>query len=404
MKKMKITCLAMCAFLFYNCTEQQKKDADLERIDIHSSEKIAFSELFSEYSLIFPETTDSSFFAEAITRIEKYKDRLYLLNRKALWSLNKTILCFDTTGQFVFMLDKKGQGPGEYTFLADFFIDKKDNCIVIIGESNKWLYYDLDGNYLYTKTVDQEARYERFVREFNDSLYVCYRESGSYGICYIDRATLQVKRSAPIGHPILHEFTPSISISNSQGTFYYYDGSDVIYDISSVEGEKKPVYAVDYGEKHSAFKKNLTKTKNNDEIIFQGFAKGEISPTAHFLDNGKFFAFNYLEYDSEYNRKNPPSKDDLPATISHTTFYDKKTKKSYNTAHINFDIFNGVNIDKKKMAILGCADGYFYAVIQDLFSSDEIKQIIKSKYLDETTKQSLLKMDDDSNPIILKFK
>ena len=385
--------LLICAFLFYTCTNQTKKDGDLEYINIDSPEKADFSELFSEFQLIFPETTDSSLFGVAIWRIESHKDRLYLLNQK---QSGANILCFNINGHFLFALDKLGNGYGEYTILADFFIDTKENNIVVISEGHKWLYYDMDGNYLFTKNCAKEAFPERFTREFNDSLYVCYRaydQPECAEILFIDRDSLQVKQFAKSTYPILSFLVPSLSISNSRGVFYYCDGNDIVYDITSGNGEKKTAYVLDFGEKQRSFKKNFpqTETENALSLLRDGNLNKEVCNIFSFLDNGKFFAINYFEY--VYDNSSARGFD----YILHTTFYNRDTKKSYKTTNINCDIFNSVNMG-------GSSDGYFYAVLNELFSRDEVKKIVESKYLDEETKKALLNMDVESNPIILKFK
>jgi len=48
--------------------------------------------------------------------------------------------------------------------------------------------------------------------------------------------------------------------------------------------------------------------------------------------------------------------------------------------------------------------GYFYAVLNSPFSEEEKREIVKSKYLPEESKQALLNMNEDSNPIIMMFK
>jgi hypothetical protein len=69
---------------------------------------------------------------------------------------------------------------------------------------------------------------------------------------------------------------------------------------------------------------------------------------------------------------------------------------------VNFDIFNSAII--KRLTLLGCFDGYFYAIINSLLSEKEIQTILKSDYLSEDTKNALLNMTEESNPIIMTFK
>jgi hypothetical protein len=131
--------------LLFACEKKQNESTDIEYIDINSPEKINFTDLFKEYHLIFPETNDSSLFGLEIQRIERFKDKIYLLNQK---QSGKNILCFDINGRFLFAIDRMGYGPGEYTYLENFFIDTKYNKIILVCENTTWFYFDLDGNFL----------------------------------------------------------------------------------------------------------------------------------------------------------------------------------------------------------------------------------------------------------------
>jgi hypothetical protein len=389
----------VCILLICACNKQKENDTGIDHIDIDSSDQINFSNLFDEFYLIFPESKDSSFFGLDILRIEKYEDRLYLLNQK---QSSKDILCFDTNGRFLFSINKIGRGPGEYTFLNYFFIDKQISNLILSVERNEWLYFDLDGHYLHSKILPQEVPIDRYTCEFNDSLYVIFRDEGYNDeykdIVFLDRFTLQVKQSLAFTDPLLANFVPALPITSDQGIFYYYSGNDIIYDISSDIGSKIPVYTVDFGRKQRKFKSTFS-ADNNDEYIHlftNAFQKKEVRFTRGFFYNKKYIVINYVEFDSD-------SQQQVGAiSLYQTVFYDKHTKKSYNTNHINFDIFNSVAI--RKMTVLGYFDGYFYAVINDSFSRENINKMAKSKYLSEEDKKKLLKMDDMSNPIIMVFK
>jgi hypothetical protein len=86
MKKFNFIYLVACIFIvLYACNEQKehKKGAGgIARIGINSTEKINFTDLFTDYRLIFPEATDSSLFGIMIQRCEVHKNRIYLLDMK----------------------------------------------------------------------------------------------------------------------------------------------------------------------------------------------------------------------------------------------------------------------------------------------------------------------------------
>jgi hypothetical protein len=396
----QLVCVTIFILLLYSCNKQEHSDVAVGIIDIDSRNKINFSDLFSEWHLIFPESKDSSFFGLEILRIEKYMDRLYLLNQK---QTGKNVLCFNTEGRFLFSIDRYGNGPGEYTYLGDFFIDTKTNNIVVTDEGNEWLYFDMDGSYLYSKKLSSELQFDQYTSEFNDSLYVTYCDcmgEECIHIAFIDRLTLDLKQSIKSTSPFLSDFVPPLSISKDKNTFFYYDGNDTIYDISSNMDTKTSVYFADFGEKQQNFKRKLQKNKEKEvlPLLAKAFKDKEVYYTRSFLYNEKYIVINYFEFDSDNQQQ-------VVSGISfrnQTVFYDRQTKKSYNTTHINFDVFNSVT--PKKLTLHGSFDGYFYAVIYDSLSDDEKHTMAKSNFLPEETKNALLNMDDISNPIIMVFK
>jgi hypothetical protein len=358
------------------------------------SDKTDFSDLFSEYKLIFPEAKDSAFFGLQILRIEKYQNKIYLLNQV---QREHNLLCFDTTGRFLFCIDRKGNGPGEYSYLGDFFIDKQLNMLVL-DASNQYLYCNLNGDYQYTRKKQfASPMMTRRTAEFNNSLYVSYYDCTNKDDCsdilFLDRNTLEIKKSVKCTNSVYATFTPLLPLSvlsDDKNTVYYYGGNDTIYDIS-IDRDIVPVYYADFGDGQQIFKKNF---KNTGQKALEAAVHNKKRRTTFtFLSNEKYFAITYAEIDV----------DNLDKMFrSSTVFYDRHKKRSYNTNKMNFDIFNSVT--NSKLVLLGCADGYFYATLSSVFSDEEIQRMAKSKYLSEADKKALLKMDEMSNPVIMVFK
>jgi hypothetical protein len=149
---MKKNLFLFSIIVLFSCS-QNESDNGVRNISVDETAKINFTDLFKEYKLIFPESKDSAWFGLNIERIEKYHDKLFLLNNT---QRAKNILCFDTDGHFLFNIDKLGNGPGEYTDLSNFMIDKQLNAIVLDVFGNQYgfyeyMYFSIDGEYLYSK-------------------------------------------------------------------------------------------------------------------------------------------------------------------------------------------------------------------------------------------------------------
>jgi hypothetical protein len=396
----KIFPLVVILLLFLSCKQNTENKA-IKNIQVDNTDKVNFTDLFSEHKLIFPESKDSAWFGSSIRRIEKYPGKIFILNEL---QTRRNILCFDVNGRFLFNIDKTGNGPGEYTYLGDFLIDNNLNVLVlnVVGNQygrDEYMYFSLDGEYLYSKKATGLSGTIRLMKEFNDSLYVAYADCESKEDCddivFLDRQDLALKKSASYTSSINAFYALGLSICGTSDAFFFYGGNDTIYDISTELGRKIPVYFVDFGKKQQRFKQNLMEKEHEEalELHIKAFANKEIRTVNKFLSNEKYFVVNYSENKTAGIKRN---------LIYNTVFYDRATKKSYNTSNMNFDIFNSVKNDK--MSITGCADGYFYAVLLAPFSEEEIKEIVKSKFLSEENKQAFLNMNDDSNSVILMFK
>jgi hypothetical protein len=387
-------------FILVSCSRNSVNNED-GYIPVDNTERINFTDLFKEYKLIFPESKDSAWFGLYISKIEIIDKKMFLLNQSQRGS---DILCFDENGHFLFNIDKVGNGPGEYLSIIDFMVDRQLSTIVLSVVGNKYgyhelMYFSLDGEYLYSKKGPDIPEMMRQIKEFNDSLYVVFSNYNGMEdykeIIFMDRKNLNLKYSIDCTDIFTAGSVPGLCFSMANDTFLFYGGNDTIYDISTELGKKTPMYSVDFGKQQREHKRSLI-GKTHDEILdlqTEAFQNKRIRSARRLTGNDKFLAINYDENESvkkEYD------------LCFQTVFFDRTAKKSYNTTNMNFDIFN--SIKNNKMEVVGCADGYFYAVQRTPFSMEEIEDILKSKYLPEESKQALQKMNDDSNPIILVFK
>ena len=72
------------------------------------------------------------------------KNNFYILD-----SRGNGIFKFNSQGEFIKQISRKGNGPGEYTKIYDFDIDK--NNVILLSET--LLYYDLEGKFLFNKKL-----------------------------------------------------------------------------------------------------------------------------------------------------------------------------------------------------------------------------------------------------------
>jgi hypothetical protein len=152
-----------------NGNEPLSKDINYTVINIDAKKSITdigMSEIFSTIEYIPLETNDEHLIGE-INQMLVFKDRIYMADIYQ----TQSVFCYTKEGKFLYELNKKGQGPGEYTALNNISIDHdKERLLIYAG--NMLLEYDLDGNYIESHKIDLWA---------NDFSYIGNKRIVFYG-------------------------------------------------------------------------------------------------------------------------------------------------------------------------------------------------------------------------------
>lgn len=114
-------------------------------INIHQQKN---DSVFNSHDFIKPlkivplEVTDQSIFSQ-IDKIEKYDDRYFILDKALL----RRVLVFDDKGKFLYDIGDLGGGPGEYSEIQDFTINKESGDVIIIGSPSDIYVYSSTGEF-----------------------------------------------------------------------------------------------------------------------------------------------------------------------------------------------------------------------------------------------------------------
>jgi hypothetical protein len=294
-----------------------------------------------------------------------------------------------------------GQGPGEYTYLGDFFIDKYRNHLVTINfpEVRHW---DSDGNFLYKVNADN-MYYARKVVCLNDSTYLAFNDGEvetdvpkGTSLLHLDPATMNVRNKSDYMDEYVYNIGDNrFSVYNDRILCRSYN--DSIYNVSDINNVHA-VYFVDY-DGQSKLKKQLWRDlkiiKNDRERDYftsqfwsSHFYAGEIIDIRSIYENDR-----YLTLSSSKVIKGAKN------SIKNIYFYDKKTKKTYDSENIDF---GGVKL-------LDCAikggDESLYCIIYSDFSEEDKAKIKDSPVFSEEDKQKLISFRaDEDNPLIVVLK
>lgn len=380
----KVVLYIICVLLFslYSCVE---KNNTIKVINSEDKKLVNISDLFKTVDLLILETTDVSLIGLQIEKLEFFNDRIYILNRM---HSHCNILCFSIGGEFLFKIDQIGYGPQEYTYLADFFIDKIKRQIILYVDNNKFLFFDLNGKFLEQIKTDDEY----FVRQIipaNDSTCFAYNNAAlppqGYNLLELDSRTFKIRNKSKIDEPIMNiGFSP---LTSSSGQVLFYNTNDTIYNITDLNN-KSAEYYIDWGKKQKEYKKTLRWDNENTEKMVAAFNNGNINFVSAMFENTTWIIIPFLRQGSINSRE------------SAFLLYDKRNDRVYNSDNINFDMLNVGKI--MNIQVVACEEEKIFMLMKDEFiekNDDLIHKIEQSEYINDKKKELKQRKSFD-NPIL----
>lgn len=101
------------------------------------------------------DTSRAEFLFDRVSDVKFRADRIYLLLRRR--HNDTRLLVFDRQGRGVHVLDRRGQGPGEYAQISAFDVDEKGNIHIVDGNRDRLLVYDAQGGFIRGENLPFEA-------------------------------------------------------------------------------------------------------------------------------------------------------------------------------------------------------------------------------------------------------
>ena len=157
--------ICWCILYFTACHESSdKSDFLVIPVDVNQNYPVRLSEISEEIQKVELETSDDCLikFIEKVLLVE---DRIFVLDRQA----GGIIQVFDYSGKFLFSINKRGQGPGEYLTILNISADEVNNHIYIASPNKIIRYASDNGNFIDECT---RVRFPEYIRFENDLLHV----------------------------------------------------------------------------------------------------------------------------------------------------------------------------------------------------------------------------------------
>lgn len=112
----------------------------------------SLNDFIQDVQYIKLETTEESLLGY-VTKLTITDDRIYVLDQ----FVSKALFVFDKAGRFIYKIDRKGNGPGEYAIITDFCLDEKEKNIRLLANGRKVINFDYDGKFINEQTLPLQS-------------------------------------------------------------------------------------------------------------------------------------------------------------------------------------------------------------------------------------------------------
>lgn len=219
-------------------------------IDLDKTDEVSIFDLVDSISVVQLETTKESLLKGAY--ILSHKNRYYAFDRD-----QQVVICFDNNGKFLFKLNKKGRGVGEYNYVSSFQIDPYNDYLLLDAPWGVMYSYDLDGNFISKTIMSTEARaYDKvFAADKDRLLYFTFNYK--FNAFYYSRSSKQILEWFLPYNEEINEYFHGIPYSHNDTIFFYKDGvNNEILNLT--DPQRKVSHKLDFGINNY----NITQIKN----------------------------------------------------------------------------------------------------------------------------------------------
>ena len=187
---MKIIAVLFCITLCIVCCSNNKTSCEYPVIDVVNSigkyQKVYCSDFFSSIELIPLETRDDCLLDFNYYHVIELNDKIIITrgdNRTQLY-------CFSRTGKYMNKIGQRGQGPGDYVFFTEVFLNTEKPVIYVVN-NGRISEYDFQGKFLHSFQIPSpDNRYLSRITYVGKNLFVSqvhYDGKNRFKYCLFDQ-------------------------------------------------------------------------------------------------------------------------------------------------------------------------------------------------------------------------
>lgn len=304
----------------------------------------------------------------------------------------KKIFAYDlkNKGKFLYSIGNQGKGPGEFVRLADFAIDSLNRQILAADPAQRRLsWFDLDGNFLQSKTLDFSPVRVYCNEEFIYSHKLVDKKSES-GVIVLDKMLNSVAEYLPFSKfPTLANFDTGFQKIGNK-LLLNYPSCDTIFQFKG--SEIFPYMAINTGKYsfYSCVKRNNLKHSMDISKFFSGASylpnplyKDVLFPFIYFEDDKlKVFQFDFNQKKYEFIKNKVHNNPPIIRTLYNDFFQSHILLAGYDKRYGTIGIIISENMRNA-----------------DVNMAKEKKQLISEELM-----HCILNSDPNSNPVVVFLK
>jgi hypothetical protein len=377
-----ITIFIFAIFLISCSSIESSYQGDLPCINIEidvNSPVFIKAESVIERKIVQLETIERSLIGE-ISKLFVTNDRIFVLDS----DISQGLFVFNIQGKFLFSINKRGQGPGDFYSINDFFVDSLLRQISIYDTNLRRIhFYDWNGKFI--RSHDLSKFWFHSCYPVNENTYALNFTSRAININNFH--LLLINKENTIVYRYKKLITDFGFTSNNHIAFYcgyqknYYvaEDCDTIFEISSNGIESG--LCVNFGKNKlpKNFFKELSRSTHAEKLLSSNYCYG----IRDICETSEMISFQYL-FGSQ----------------GRASFFNKETHKTYNGVQYfpppmasSDEFFIGIYDAEMVLGMFGLIDTY----------PDEYNGWL-SAMVGEENLSLLNNVKEDDNPLVVFYK
>ncbi|MCX6225364.1 MAG: 6-bladed beta-propeller [Bacteroidia bacterium] len=340
---------------------------------IKNAPALDLTRMAKEIRLIPLETSEDCLIG-TIDKVTVIEDKIFILSKGSGDNKESWLLIFKSNGEFISRVGTKGKGPGEYTQLMDFAVNRQNGDILLLSY-NQILCFSASNSYKHTINLNFGDRGLVANIEIQDDGNIVCEGDGKFRLIVIDSKGNPISRYSLYETGNIHWPTPLTCFKDRILVHLFFN--DTIYSLR--KGSLKPYVYVDFGKNAITYKSYLEMMKTDPR---QPFAQG--SATMNFVcENQKTIIATFTQSDEKFQ-----------------LWIDKDTRK-----YRLFRMGNGNLFEENLPRELSCSDKGEWVVWLDAYQvAGKLKELLTSNPAKvRFDAQKISRVTEDSNPILMIF-